>query len=221
MKVTVVGGGKVGYYLVKTLIEHGHEPTVIENDKKTCAFLANDLDIPIIFGDGTQIETLRDAHIESADAIVCVTGMDECNLIACQLAKKIFNVPKAVAKVNNPKNAEALKQLGVDNVINSTNNIAALIEHEVDTAKIKQLLSMHHGEATICEILLPNDYTLAGTMLQNLKLPEVFSVLSVTRGEQLIIPRGQTTLECGDRILILAKNTALHQLNHILKLGNE
>lgn len=219
MKVTVVGGGKVGYYLVKTLLEHNHEPTVIESNKKICTFLANELDIPIICGDGTQIETLDSAKVSESDAIICVTGTDENNLIACQLAKKIFNVKKTVAKVNNPKNALVMKKLGVDNVINSTDSIASLIEREVDTAKIKQLISLNHGAATISEIQLPENYIYDQVRLIDMKLPKEFNIVSITRGETLIIPRGETPLKSSDKLLVISESNAIHQLNEILKLG--
>ncbi len=91
MNIVVVGGGKVGYYLAKTLIEHGHHPTVVEISKSTCAFIANDLDVPIICGDGTLIEILETADIKNCDALISVTGKDENNLISCQLAKIIFS----------------------------------------------------------------------------------------------------------------------------------
>lgn len=218
MKVTVVGGGKVGYYLVKALIEHDHEPTVIEMNKALCAFIANELDIPVICGDGTQIEVLDSANVSDSDAIICVTGTDENNLIACQLAKKIFNVNKTVAKVNNPKNAAVMKKLGVDNVINSTDNIAALIEREVDTSRIKSLLSLNHGAAMIWEVDLPENYALNGTMLSSLKLPDQINVVSITRNGELLIPRGQTKLNSGDTLLIISKNGTIHHLNIALKL---
>ena len=221
MKITVIGGGKVGYYLVKTLIEHHHEPTIIEKDKKTCEFLANDLDIPIIWGDGTQIEILKSADLAHSQAVVCVTGTDENNLIACQLAKKFFNVPKTVAKVNNPKNVEVIKKLGVDNVINSTDNIASLIEREVDTSKIKQLIAFNHGSTTICEIQLPQDYVYDGKMLMDLKFPQMFNIVSITRDDVLIIPRGQSTLKSGDKLLVISEHDAVHELNKVLKLDKE
>ena len=76
MKVAVVGGGKVGYYLVKTLMEHGHDPMIIEKNKETCSYIANDLDIPTICGDGTTIEALESAGVEQCDAFVSGTGKD-------------------------------------------------------------------------------------------------------------------------------------------------
>lgn len=219
MKVIVVGGGKVGYYLTKTLIEHNHYPTLIEIKKGLCNYLANDLDIPVIFGDGTTLEALMDAGIEEADALVSVTGKDEDNLIACQLAKSVFNVKKTVARANNPKNVEVMKQLGIDITVNTTDNIARSLEREIDLSKIRQIISLHKGEASIEEITLPeSDYPLAGKTLAQLHLPEIFVFISIFRGDKLIIPRGNTQIFCGDKIMVLSPTNKLHALKEFLKL---
>lgn len=216
--VTVVGGGKVGFYLLKALIERDYEPTAIEIDRDTCAYLANELDIPVICGDGTQLEVLDAANVAESRALICVTGNDEDNLVACQLAKKIFNVPKTVAKVNNPRNADVLETLGVDNVINSTDRIASLIEREVDTSKIKQLIELNHGDAAIYEITLPEDYVLDGVQLMNIKIPALFNIVSITRHNRLIIPRGQSELRSGDRLMVISDSSEIGRLNSVLKL---
>ena len=218
VNVIVVGGGKVGYYLTKTLLEHGHHPSMIEISRACCRFLANDLDAPIINGDGTSIDTLEDADVRHCDAVISVTGKDESNLICCQLAKKLFEVPKTIAKVNNPKNAEALRMLGVDIVINSTNNIVHLLEHEVDTANIKQLVSINRGTATICEVSLPEDYKLSGRKLSEIQLPRMAVIISISRDGMTIIPRGDTQLLSGDTLLFLAQNDAIHEVKVQLKL---
>lgn len=219
MKVTVVGGGKIGYYLAKTLIEHHHDPTVIEQDKKTSRFIANDLDIPIICGDGTTMEVLEAAAVAQSDAVICVTGMDENNLIACQLAKMIYNVPKTIAKVNNPKNAGVMKQLGVDIVISGTDNIANLLEREVDTSAIKQMLSLNEGNASIIEVSLQPDSDLDGTKIKDVKLPLSCNIVSITRSSKLIIPRGNSVLHGGDKLLIMAENTVIHEVKKSLKIS--
>ncbi|MCI8501929.1 MAG: TrkA family potassium uptake protein [Oscillospiraceae bacterium] len=219
MKVVVVGGGKVGYYLAKTLIEHSHYPTLIEINKGLCSYLANDLDIPVIFGDGTTLETLTDAGIEEADALVSVTGKDEDNLISCQLAKSVYHVPKTVSRVNNPKNVEVMKQLGIDIIVNTTDNIARSLEREIDLTKIKQIMTLHRGEVSIDEISLPEDhYPLAGKTLAQLHLPESFVLISIFRGDQLIIPRGNTQVMGGDKIMVLSPTNKLHALKAALKL---
>lgn len=218
MNVLVIGGGKVGYYLALTLIEHGHHPTIIEKNKTCCTKLANELDIPIVHGDGSTIEALKTARIDKMDALISVSGMDEDNLIACQLAKKLFNVKKTVARVNNPKNAQAMRKLGITNAVSVSDNIARLIEREVDVATIKQVVSLNMGESTISEINIPLKYKLDGITLSELPLPEDSIVISINRNNETIIPRGNAQINSGDKILIMSKTTSLHKIQEILKL---
>lgn len=221
MKVIVVGAGKVGYYLARTLQEHGYTPTLIEKDLDRCQLIANELDVAILCGDGTSIDVLKEADCQHAGAFISVSGKDEVNLIACQLAKRMFNVEKTIAKVNNPKNTEVIKQLGIDNAISSTDNIARLFEREVDTKHVKQLISLNKGESSISEIVLPDNYKLDGKLLSDLKLPEDCVVVSITRDEKTIIPRGSTSIKSRDTVLIMSKNNALHRINEILKLKDK
>ena len=218
MRVCIVGGGKVGYYLSKTLMEHGHEPIIIEIDERTCSQLADSLDFPVIHGDGTLVEMLEIAKVDGCQALIGVTGKDEVNLIACQLAKKVFGVKKTVARVNNPKNAPVLKELGVDIAVSSTDNIARLIEREVETDAIHHLLSIAGGDASLTEVLLPVDFKFSGRTLAELEIPHEVVIVFLTRGQELIIPRGNTVLLGGDKVVCVAKNTAFHDLAHLWEL---
>ena len=218
MNVIVVGAGKVGYYLAETLMEHGHKPFVIERNKELCQKIANNLDIPVLNGDGTTLEALEAAGVEQCDAFVSATGQDEANLIACQLAKQRYGVRRTVARVNNPKNTQVLKRLGVDIALSSTDVLARLIEREVDSAVIRQIVPLNQGEASINEIDLPDNYPLDGVRLQDLSLPEESILVSITRGDKMIIPRGKTQLHSGDRIILLCHNRELHQLRRVLKI---
>lgn len=218
MNIVVVGGGKVGYYLAKALIEHGHHPTMVEASKNTCAFLANGLDVPIVCGDGTLAACLKQAGIADCDALIGVTGKDENNLICCQLAKKMFHVRKTIAKVNNPKNATVMKELGIDIIINGTDSIVRLLEHEVDTANIKKLVAINHGEASINEAVLPENYKLHGKKLSEIRLPNMAVIISISRAGRTIIPRGDTELNSGDTVLFMAMEDALHEVKVMLKL---
>lgn len=211
MKVCIVGGGKVGFYLAKTLLEHGHEPVIIEHNEQSAAKIVDNLDIPVLIGDGTTLEVLSSAHCEECDAFVSVCGADESNLIACQLAKKVFDVKKTVSRVNNPKNAEILKQLGVDIALSSTDNIARLLEREVETDKISQLMSLT-GDVSLTEINIPENFPYNGKSLSAITLPADVNIVSVTRGGKVFIPRGHTKIFIGDKVLCLAKDTAMHQL---------
>jgi|BioPla2DNA2_1021312.scaffolds.fasta_scaffold00210_46 trk system potassium uptake protein TrkA len=218
MKVIIVGGGRVGYYLTKVLIEHGHEPTLVEINRKLCEDLANKFDITVVLGDGTQPETLKSAGAGKADVIVSVTGKDEDNLICCQLAKRIFKVKKVIAKANNPKNAIAMKKLGVDHVINNIYNIAMLIEREVITSRIKQLLTLNNGKICISEVQIPENYALDGIMLKDIKFNTLINIVLITRGEHTIIPRGHSILKSGDKLLVIMENDSDRELLTSLKI---
>ena len=218
MRVYIVGGGKIGYYLSKTLMEHGHEPVIIELDEQTCSHLAENLDFPVVHGDGTLVEILEIAKVDSCQALVGVTGKDEANLIACQLAKKVFGVKKTIARVNNPKNTPVLKELGVDIAVSSTDNIARLIEREVETDAIHHLMSIAGGDASLTEVFLPDDFKYSGRTLAELEIPHDVVIVFLTRGQELIIPRGNTVLLGGDKVVCVAKNTAFHDLARLWDL---
>ena len=221
MNVIIVGGGKVGFYLAKTLLEHGDTPSVIEINRATCTDIANSLDIPIICGDGSMADVLEEAGAETADALAAVSGKDEDNLIACQMAKEFFKIPKTISRVSNPKNVEVMKKLGVDIPISSTVNIANLLERELDMAKIKQLITINHGQASINEFVVPENYVLEGKSLMELKLPLDCIIVSITRNDKIIIPRGNTQLLSGDKIIIMAKENVLYNLYDALKIDIE
>lgn len=221
MNVIVVGGGKIGFYLSKTLIEHGHQPKIIEIKKNVCEHIANQLDISVINGDGSTIETLELADAEHADALICVTGQDQNNLVSCQLAKKIFHVPKTVSRVNNPKNAEIMKKMGVDIPISSTDSIARLLEREVDASMVKQLITLNRGEASINELQIPNKFKYHNRTLAEIPLPQECVIVSIVRDGSFIIPRGNTQICCGDSVVIVSQNTVLHDLMEIFQLDEK
>lgn len=125
--VIIVGGGKVGYYLLKSL-KNQNRITLIEKSRDLCERLAGELEATIICGDGTSLEVLSDSSVQNADAVIAVTGKDEENLIICQLAKMNFGVDNTIARVNNPKNSELFRQLGVDKTVCSTEVIVNWLE---------------------------------------------------------------------------------------------
>ena len=220
MKTIIVGGGKVGFYLTKTLLEHGYEVTIIENDKEQSRYCANNLEAEVACGDGTSYETLLACGADKADCVIAVTGKDECNLICCQVAKKAFGVRKTIAKVNNPKNADVMKQLGVDIVVSATDNIIQLLEHEVDFSAMKKLLSIdeEYDDASLVEITLPENYVYQGKKLAELSLPDQCNIACINRGGRTIIPRGATILLSGDIVLVVMMNSKEKELRKALKI---
>ena len=220
MKAIIVGGGKVGFYLTKTLLEHNYEVTIIEKNKEQSRYCANNLEAEVACGDGTIYETLLACGADKADCVISVTGKDECNLISCQVAKKAFGVRKTIAKVNNPKNADVMKQLGVDIVVSATENIIQLLEHEVDFSAMKKLLSIdeEYDDASLVEITLPENYVYEGKKLAELSLPEQCNIACINRGGRTIIPRGATILLSGDVVLVVMMNSKEKELRRALKI---
>lgn len=219
MKIIIAGGGKIGFYLAQMLLSHGHDPHVIEKKKALCEELANLLDAPVTRGDASMVSVLESAETQDADALVSVTGRDEDNLIICQLAKRHFGVARTIARVNNPKNAEVMKRLGVDIPLSSTDTIVHLLEREIDTSAIKLLASINQGEASLSELEIPARYRKDGIRVSELDMPMESILVSVLRDGQLIIPRGNTQIFSGDHIIIMSKNTALHDISRALSLG--
>lgn len=218
MKIIIVGGGRVGYYLAESLRRSGHDTVIVEQDKEQCRACANLLDVTVCSGDGTSQETLRAAGADKADVVVAVMGKDENNLVCCQTAKKIFGVKKTVAKVNDPKNVSALRELGVDTVVSATDYIIQYLEREVDISAVKELIELNDGDASLLEITLPEEYKLAGTMLMELSLPVSCNIVCINRGGSTIIPRGQTKLHSGDVLLVVALSSIEKDLRRALKL---
>lgn len=218
MKTIIVGGGKVGFYLAKTLLEHDYSITIIERSKEQSQYCANNLDAEVSCGNGTTVEALEACGADKADAVIAVMGQDESNLVCCQIAKSRFGVPKTIAKVNNPKNADALKSLGVDIVISATENIIQLLEHEVDLSAMKRLITLNTDEASLMEITIPKNYPLEGKALHELSLPPNCNLACINRGGKTIIPRGQTTICSGDIILVVMLNSEEKELRKALKI---
>ncbi|MDE7363157.1 MAG: NAD-binding protein, partial [Oscillospiraceae bacterium] len=146
------------------------------------------------------------------------TGQDPSTLVRCQIAKQRFGVKKTIAKVNNPRNADALKKLGVDIVISATENIIQLLEHEVDISAMKQVLRLDGEDASLMEITLPDKYALEGKRLMDLNLPAGCLIACITRGTRTVIPSGNTILLSGDVALVVMMNSAEKELRKALKI---
>ncbi len=211
MKVCIAGGGKVGFYLAKSLLAHRHTVTLIEPIEAQCRYLSNALDIPVVLGNSIHQHTLEAAGCRECAAFVAVTGSDEDNLIACQMAKHL-GVKKTVARASNPQNRELLHTLGVDIVVCGTDNLGHILEREIETESIRQLLPLAGGTASLNEILLPDNFKFAGKPLAQIDVPREAILVSLTRGAQFIIPRGDTTLHAGDKVICLTREDSLHEL---------
>jgi trk system potassium uptake protein TrkA len=203
MKAIIVGGGKVGYYIYKTLKEKHFEVALIEKDKNTCRQIASKLDGEIICGDGSELEVLQIAGIQDAEIVAAVTGKDEENLVICQMAKMDFNVGKTIARINNPKNRPIFKALGVDKTVCSTEVIANLIEDEFENDDVKIVQTLDRGEMILLEASIGKKSKWKGSLINSLHLPNECVIASILRKDTVIFPRGHIEIKEGDKVLII------------------
>lgn len=209
MKTIIVGGGKVGYNLFKTLKERGHEVSLIERNRESCIKIAEDFDTEIICGDGTDLSVLQDAGIESADIIAAVTGADEENLVICQTAKLSFDQMKTIARINNPKNVEMFKRLGIDNTVCSTEVIANLIEYAFDKEDYRVISTLEQGMMLIAELFIRQNNKWSNKMVKDLILPKECVLVSILRNKSVIYPRGDTQILENDKVLVITSKVVL------------
>ncbi len=204
MNIVVIGGGKVGYYLAKTLLSFHHRVSVIEKKRETCQKVADELNIPVFHGDATKIDILKNAETSKADIFIAVTGQDEENLIACQLAKNNFRVGKTIARVNNPKNTNVFLKLGVDIPVSSTTVITDMIEQEVDYAGMKTLTSIKNNKIVISEIEIKISSPVFNRRVMDIKMPKDCQLVSVIKNNEVLRPDEQLVLLEGDSVIVVS-----------------
>lgn len=203
MYIIIVGAGKVGHFLSKRLLADKHTVVVIEKDSVACEELARDISGMVIHGDGCDPKYLEEAGISRADVVASVTGDDEDNLVISQLAKEKFKVSRTVARVNDPRNECVFSRLGVDVPIDATAILAKIIEEEVSFADFVNLMSFKRGKLAIVRVDLPADSPVINKQVQELQLPADSVLVSIIRGDAVIVPKGNTVLLPQDDIIAL------------------
>jgi trk system potassium uptake protein TrkA len=217
MYIIVVGGGKVGYYLAKELVEEGHEVLVIEKDAAKAERIAEDLGDISLRGDGCEASTMEIAGFGRADMVLAVTGDDEDNLVACQVAKAKFKVPRTVARINNPKNEEIFSLLGIDTTVSATSAILAQIEQELPTHPLIPLLTLKGGGLEIVEIKVPDVSAVVGKKVGEILLPQqsIIALIVDEQGEPRV-PRVDTVVRAGDEVVAVTRTENEDALRAVL-----
>jgi trk system potassium uptake protein TrkA len=204
MFVLVVGGGKVGYYLAKELIESGHEVVLMEKDRGRAAQIVDELGSIVVAQDGCEGKYLGEAGANRADIVAAVTGDDEDNLVICQMAKHHFDVPKTIARVNNPKNEELFAHLGVDDIISPTRMALGSIEQDIPVHELLHLAALDN-ELEIIEAQLQADSPAVGRTAQELVIPDGCSLFAVVRDGVASPLRSDTVLQEGDKVIAIGR----------------
>jgi len=214
MYAIIIGGGKVGYYLVKDLLTKGHEVTVIEHNEAKCRRLIEEFGSIALEGDANPA-LLERAGAARADLLLAVTGDDEVNLVISLVGKRFFKVPRVIARVVNPRNRSVFNKLGITFTVSATDIITSLIEQEAITQEVLPLLSLQRGELEIVEMHLPAASPALKLPLRELVLPPDSVLISIIRGERIIVPRGDTIFQANDTVLALTVTARVEELRKV------
>jgi trk system potassium uptake protein len=203
MYVIVAGAGKVGWNLARELIAKDQEVTLVESDHRRYRIVEEELEHAIAYGDATELWVLERAGIQRADLVIAVTGDDEDNILICQMAKEKYGVERIVARVNNPRNLQHFKLLGIHPAVSATDLILRLIEHEVPEYGIVQLLALEEERLEIIELEVAEGSVVAGRRVQDVQLPDGSLIISVLRGGTGFVPKADSVIQPGDQVLLI------------------
>ena len=203
MYVIIAGAGKVGWNLARELIAKDREVTLIESDHRRYRVVEEELEHAVQYGDATELWVLERAGIQRADLVIAVTGDDEDNILICQVAKEKYGCQRIVARVNNPRNLQHFKLLGIQPAVSATDLILRLIEHEVPEYGLVQLLALEEEHLEIIELEVGEGSLAAGRRVQDVVLPDGSLIISVLRGGAGFVPKADSVIEAGDQVLLI------------------
>jgi trk system potassium uptake protein TrkA len=199
----IVGAGKVGRNLARELILKGHEVTLIESSRSCYLAIEEEFEHAVQYGDATELWVLERSGIQRADLVVAVTGDDEDNMLVCQVAKEKYLCERIIARVNNPRNHDHFRLLGIQPAVSATDLILRLIEHEVPRYGLVHLLALEEERLEIIELEVGVDAPTAGEQVTDIALPDGCLIISVLRGGLGFVPKPDTVLEAGDGVLLV------------------
>lgn len=205
MRIILIGGNKTVYFLARQFLEHDYGVTIINRSPLRARELAQNTGATVVCGEGSDVSFLEEAGARRADVVMALTPHDEDNLIACQLAKKLFGVPRTFALVNDPENERVFEQLGINVAFSATRIIASLIEQQTHFEDITTLMPIAEGRVTVTDVRLDNESPVVGKALHEIKLSGEALVACIIRNDEVIIPRGSTRLLVNDHLILISQ----------------
>ena len=218
MFVIIIGGGKTGSSVAELLLKEKHRAIVVEHRADIIERLKEELPPECVFeGDASLPSVLEEAGIAEANVVAAVTGEDEANLVVCTLARFEYNVPRIIARVNNPKNAWLFTpEMGVDVALNEADMMAHLVAEEMSLGDMMTLLKFRKGQYALVEEKVHPMALAAGKAIRDLMLPPQCVLAAIIRKGELIIPKGDVTLQPADEIIALVHSSEAKELASLL-----
>lgn len=218
MYIVIIGAGNVGYHLAKAVLSKGHEVLLIDRDATTLERIEDELGSIGLKGDGCEANTLEEAGTARADLFVAVTNQDADNLVACQIAKHRFKVPRTIARMSDIKNDPLFKKLGVDVTVSSTILILQYIENQTTRPPLLTRLAVLRGsDREIVDVKIPPTSAAVGKKIRDISLPQnSLIILLIRKDERIQLPTSTTALEAGDRVVVVGDRASEEGLHRAL-----
>jgi trk system potassium uptake protein TrkA len=217
MYIIVVGAGKMGYHLAKALLKDEHEVFIVERSAPKCEAIREELGSLAIVGDGSEESVLREAGASRADVFITVTGVDEDNLVACQIAKHRFQVERTISLINNPNNEKLFVELGVDVCVSSTDIILSHIEEELPEHSLVHFMAIRGSNREVVGIRIPPDAAVVGHVLGEVSIPDDSLISFVLRKDgTLIVPDSEAILIPEDEVVAITTAEGEEALRDVL-----
>jgi trk system potassium uptake protein TrkA len=218
MFVLIAGGGRTGARLANLLINQNYKVRLIENRREVLTPLHQELPTEVIYvGDPVDPSVLEAAGIRNAHAVAAVTGTDSTNLALCYLAKTMFDVPRTIARVNNPNNAWLFNEnFHVDVALNSADVLAHLIQEEMSLGDMMTIFKVRRGRYSVVEEKVPAGARAIGIQLKDMGLAEYCVIAAIIRHGVMTLPRGDSTLQEEDEIIAVASPEGVQKLSELL-----
>lgn len=221
MYIVINGGGKIGAYLASVLLKSGNDVAIIEKNQEEADRLSVELQgrYLVVNGDGCDSKFQEDAGIRQADVFVATTGQDDNNLVSCEIAQRVFNVPRCIARVNNPKNLRIFKEVGIESV-SSTTLIANMIEEEALLGSVSIASSLSHGNVILAEVMVPRmryHSNSAGIEVANVPMPEGSLIVAVSTKDDVQVAGPNMCMRPGDKAIVAADNETLDQVRQTFR----
>ena len=205
MYVVIVGCSESGYHLSKALIAGGHEVVVVDENPRRYQLLNEELGSIALLGDGTDEATLKRAGVARADVVVSLTGVDATNMVISQIAKHIFQVPRTMALIKDPKNEPIFHEVGVDVVVNSTHLVLASLEEGVPGRPLVHLMNLRVPGMELISVSIPADSNIVGKRLSEIELPPNSFITLMVKRNGATLPTGRSVVEPEDELVAVTQ----------------
>lgn len=221
-KILIVGGFHKARSLALSLLKKGYKVTVINKNYEHCERLAEIDKLNAIFGDGSKSFILQDADAAHHKVMIALTDSDESNLVISQMAKQFYHIPKTVCLLNDPQKTEFFYKMGVNRVVCALNMITNIMEEQAVMDEMTEMIPIEEGRIHIVEIRVPKEAKAIGKRLWELNFPKEIIIGCVLRGDQSLIPRGDTRLMAGDNLLIIASDKGkMQQVKELMEYAEK